>query len=66
MISKNLEIEINDVELYNILGKKVGLWNIEDQKNTYELKIKEQLPTGVYIVKMNTNKGETNKKIVIE
>ena len=66
MISKNLEVEISKVELYNILGKKVGLWNIEEQKSTYQLKIKEQLPTGVYIVKMNTNKGETNKKIVIE
>jgi hypothetical protein len=66
IISKNLEIEINKIELYNILGKKVGLWNIEEQKSTYQLKIKEQLPMGIYIVKMNTNKGETNKKIVIE
>ena len=61
----NLMISKNE-ELYNILGEKVGLWNIKVQKSTYQLKIKEQLSTGVYIVKMNSNKGKINKKLVIE
>ncbi|MFK8060799.1 MAG: T9SS type A sorting domain-containing protein, partial [Polaribacter sp.] len=66
VISKNEEVIINDVELYSILGKKVGLWKTKEQKQSYKLKIKKQLPTGVYIVKINTDKGEINKKIIVE
>ncbi|QVY63992.1 cadherin-like domain-containing protein [Polaribacter sp. Q13] len=66
VISKNNEVAINKVELYDILGKKVSLWNIKEQKTTYQLDINKQIPTGVYIVKMNTNKGSINKKVVIE
>ncbi|WP_205860454.1 T9SS type A sorting domain-containing protein, partial [Polaribacter sp. 11A2H] len=66
VISINNEIEINKVELFDILGKKVSLWNIKEQKETYQLGIKKQLPTGIYIVKMDTDKGTINKKVVIE
>ncbi|WP_165731953.1 T9SS type A sorting domain-containing protein [Polaribacter sp. 20A6] len=66
VISKNQDIEINKVELFDILGKKVSLWKIKEQKSTYQLEIKKQIPTGIYIVKMKTNKGEMNKKVVIE
>ena len=66
VISKNNEINIKNVELYNILGKRIGNWTIEVQKEAYQLEIKTQLTTGVYIVKLNTDKGETNKKIIIE
>ena len=66
VISKNLEVNITNVELYSILGKKVNLWRIKEQNNSYQLDLKKQIPTGVYIVKLNTNKGEINKKIVIE
>ncbi|OAD45843.1 Ig-like domain-containing protein [Polaribacter atrinae] len=66
VISKNNEVEINKVEMFDILGKKVSIWNIKEQKDTHQLEIKKQIPTGVYIVKMNTNKGTINKKVVIE
>ena len=66
VISKNEEIHINNVELFNILGKKVTLWSIKEQKNTYQLAIKKQIPTGIYIVKTHTDKGIINKKIIIE
>ena len=66
VISKNQDIEINKVELFDILGKKVNTWKIKEEKSTYQLEIKKQIPTGIYIVKMNTNKGEMNKKVVIE
>ncbi|QXP68884.1 T9SS type A sorting domain-containing protein [Polaribacter sp. R2A056_3_33] len=65
VISKNNEIEINKVELFDILGKKVNTWKIKEQKDTYQLEIKKQIPTGIYIVKMNTDKGIINKKIMI-
>ncbi|QXP66782.1 T9SS type A sorting domain-containing protein [Polaribacter sp. AHE13PA] len=66
VISISNEVEINKVELFDILGKKVSVWNIKEQKDTYQLDIKKQIPTGIYIVKMNTSKGETNKKVIIE
>ncbi|WP_343328816.1 T9SS type A sorting domain-containing protein [Polaribacter staleyi] len=66
VISKNQEVNINNVELYDILGKEVILWNIKEQKETYQLEIRKQIPTGIYIVKMNTDKGTMNKKVVIE
>ncbi|MGJ8761020.1 MAG: T9SS type A sorting domain-containing protein [Polaribacter sp.] len=66
VISKNQEVNIQKVELFDILGKKVSTWNINEQKSTYQLDIKKQIPTGIYIVKMNTDKGAINKKVVIE
>ena len=66
VISKNQEVNIDNVELFDILGKKVILWSIKEQKNSYQLDIKKQIPTGIYIVKLNTNNGTINKKVVIE
>ncbi|QVY63993.1 T9SS type A sorting domain-containing protein [Polaribacter sp. Q13] len=66
IISKNQEVNIQKVELFDILGKKVSTWNINEQKPTYQLDIKKQIITGVYIVKMNTNKGTISKKVIIE
>ncbi len=66
VISKNQEIHINNVTLFDLLGKEISLWNIKEQKETYQLNIKKQIPTGIYIVKMKTDKGTINKKIVIE
>ncbi|QVY64040.1 T9SS type A sorting domain-containing protein [Polaribacter sp. Q13] len=66
VISKNQEVNIQKVELFDILGKKISTWNINEQKATYQLDIKKQTITGVYIVKMNTNKGTLSKKVVIK
>ncbi|WP_298880863.1 T9SS type A sorting domain-containing protein [uncultured Polaribacter sp.] len=65
VISKKESIFIEQVEMYSILGRKVSSWKITEQKDKLELKIKEQLPTGFYIVKMKTDKGEVSKKIII-
>ncbi|WP_343328848.1 T9SS type A sorting domain-containing protein [Polaribacter staleyi] len=66
VVSKNETVEIYKVKLFDILGKKVTLWTIKEQKEVYQLEIKNQIPTGIYIVKVNTNKGTMNKKVVIE
>ena len=65
-ISKKQEVDINKVQLYNLLGKQVASWKIKEQKENYQLKINRKLPTGVYIVKLNSDKGESNKKVIIE
>ncbi len=66
IIIKNKEVNINKVTLFDILGKEISLWDIKEQKETYQLNIKKQIPTGIYIVKMKTDKGTVNKKIMVE
>ena len=65
-IFKNQEIDIRKVSLINILEKRVSVWKIREQRKEYHLKINKNLPTGVYIVKLHSNKGKINKKIIIE
>ena len=66
VISKNKALGIKNAALYNILGKEINFWNIKEEKNTYQLIIKNNISAGLYIVKLNTNNGVINKKIVIE
>ncbi|QXP72040.1 T9SS type A sorting domain-containing protein [Polaribacter sp. R2A056_3_33] len=66
VISKNLDLNLHKVELFDILGKKVSFWNINEQKTSYQLEIEKQIPTGIYIVKINTDNGIINKKVVVE
>ncbi|WP_158839305.1 T9SS type A sorting domain-containing protein [Polaribacter sp. L3A8] len=66
VVSKDLNVTLNKVELFDILGKEVRFWNIKEQKTSYELDIQKHIPTGVYIVKINTDKGTINKKVVID
>ncbi|WP_288955736.1 T9SS type A sorting domain-containing protein [uncultured Polaribacter sp.] len=66
VISKNEDIFIKKVQLYSILGRKISHWIIKEQEDKKQLKIQRELPTGVYIVKLNTNKGEISRKVVIE
>ncbi|WP_341222091.1 T9SS type A sorting domain-containing protein [Polaribacter atrinae] len=64
IISKNPEVTIYKVALYNILGKKTNFWEIKELKNSYQLAINNQIPTGIYIVRLNTDKGIINKKVL--
>ncbi|WP_405608882.1 T9SS type A sorting domain-containing protein [Polaribacter sp. Asnod1-A03] len=66
VLNKQEDLIVSTVQLYNVLGEKVSIWKIDEQKNSYEFDVKEYLPTGVYIVKVNSNKGSYNKKVVIE
>ena len=66
VISKNQAITILKVDMFNILGKKVNFWKIKEQQNSYQLDLTKQIPTGIYIVQLNTNKGTMNKKVLIE
>ncbi|WP_299051829.1 T9SS type A sorting domain-containing protein, partial [uncultured Polaribacter sp.] len=57
VVNKTQEIEIQEVSLYNLLGKEVAAWNIEEQQDKYQLKIERKLPTGFYIIKLKSDKG---------
>ena len=71
--SKNKEVNINKlekmqlqkVEMYSILGQKVNSWKILEEQKT-NIKLYTNKPTGVYIVKVFSEEGETSKKILIK
>ncbi|MDX6747466.1 ice-binding family protein [Polaribacter sp. PL03] len=66
VIHKNGELNIKGVELFSILGKKIEMWIIKEQKSSFQLKIKPELLSGIYIIRVTTNNGKINKKIIFE
>jgi hypothetical protein len=58
-------VTINNIEIYNLLGQKVNKWLSFNQKNKEISLPTNNLPTAVYIVKINTEKGTISKKIII-
>ncbi|WPR71172.1 LamG-like jellyroll fold domain-containing protein [Flavobacterium sp. NG2] len=59
------EITINKVNLFDINGKLLSSWKIEDNtQSNIELAIKD-VSTGVYIVLVNTSKGKLSQQIII-
>lgn len=65
-IKNNLiDATVEKIELYNMLGQKIGTWSVKDQdQNNIQLPIKNS-STGTYIVKIKTTKGDTSRKIII-
>ncbi len=57
----NLHIE--QIEIFDIMGKQVKSLNINAQNVNYNIDVKK-LPAGVYFVKVETNKGSIIKKFV--
>jgi hypothetical protein len=66
VVTKTGDISVEKVALYNLLGKQIESWNIDEQKESYRLKVNRKLPMGVYIIKLNSKEGEYNKKVIIE
>ncbi|HEY6142102.1 MAG TPA: HYR domain-containing protein [Flavobacterium sp.] len=56
---------VNTVTLYDMLGKSIANWNVEDKEQTnIQIPIKN-LPSGIYVAKVKTSKGESSKKIIV-
>jgi hypothetical protein len=56
---------VRKVSLFNILGQKLTNWDIDDIKqNNIQIPI-QNVSSGVYIVKINTSKGDLSEKIII-
>jgi len=53
-------LDIKNMELYNILGRE-----IETYSNSFEAINVNGLSNGVYFLKLNTNKGVVQKKIIV-
>ncbi len=62
-IKNNSNEEILNIALINSLGQTIKTWNSNFNTITISLPINSE--TGVYLVQINTKKGATNKKIVV-
>ncbi|QOD61785.1 hypothetical protein H9I45_04880 [Polaribacter haliotis] len=65
-VNKEGDINITKIGLYKIFGSALGTWDINKQKETYKLNPKSEIKNGLYIVKLDTDKGAINKKIVVK
>jgi hypothetical protein len=65
MIRNNNNTLIEKVELFNILGQPVKVWNrIDSSRTQHQLDV--LAPSAIYIVKITTEKGEITKKVFID
>jgi len=64
IIKMDDEIEIENVEIYNLLGKKVYTHKTSNQQNT-EINI-SNLSKGMYVVKVKVNNFIISKKLIIQ
>jgi hypothetical protein len=61
-----LETTAKTVSLFNMLGQQIASWNIQNTDQTnIELPV-SNVSTGTYIIKVMTNNGNLNKKILIK
>ena len=59
-----VDATVEQVLLYNLLGQLIATFDVEDQnQQNIELPI-SGLSSGTYIVKVQTDKGDTSRKIV--
>jgi hypothetical protein len=63
--NKLLDVTVEKVTLFNILGQSIATWKIENQEQqNIQLPIKS-ISSGVYIAKLKTSNGDVSKKIAI-
>ncbi|MFT5266460.1 MAG: hypothetical protein ACI8YQ_005225 [Polaribacter sp.] len=56
---------VNKIYLFNILGQTIFDWDVKEREQT-NIKIPiKNMPSGIYIVKLKTTKGDFSKKIII-
>ena len=61
------EVHVKQVYLVNIIGQTVQAWNATNTTMSNEMKIPvKNLPDGNYVVKIQTDSGIVNKKIVLK
>jgi hypothetical protein len=61
------DLDIKDIEVYNVLGQKMLTHTFSDKSNTASVTIDNlQLAKGCYFLKINTGKGLVTKQIAIK
>lgn len=66
IINNNLlNVKVEKVTLFNILGQSISSWEIENQEQqNIQIPIESIIP-GVYIAKLKTSEGEISKKVIV-
>lgn len=64
--NESLEVNIKSVSLYNLIGQNITQWKVDNQNQAHLQLPVSDLNSGAYIVKINTDKGSTSKKIIIK
>ena len=59
-----VDTTIEQIKLYNMLGQEVAIYSVKDQNQQNILVPIKNFSTGTYIVKVKTDKGDTERKIV--
>ncbi len=63
--NKSIDLTVEKVTLYTILGQWVSTWEIENQEQqNIKIPIKSTR-SGVYIAKLKTSVGEISKKVIV-
>ena len=63
--NKSIDLTVEKVTLYTILGQWVSTWEIENQEQqNIKIPIKS-VSSGVYIAKLKTSVGEISKKVIV-
>jgi hypothetical protein len=67
IIRNNLKATtVNSVFLYNLAGQKIANWEVKGrEQSSIQIPIKN-LPSEIYIVKIETTQGEFSKKIIVK
>lgn len=67
VINNNLvDLTVEKVTLFNIIGQSVTSWKVENQEQqNIEIPIKN-ISAGVYIAKIQTSNGNLSKKIIVK
>ncbi|TVZ57260.1 putative secreted protein (Por secretion system target) [Lutibacter sp. Hel_I_33_5] len=63
VIKNNSNNLINNVEIFNLLGRKVSSW--KNIKGTYNKLNTDFISSSIYIVNITTDKGKISKKLII-
>ncbi len=66
IVNTNL-VQIENVQLYDVLGKQIQSWNIAlKHKEGNKLRLKtNKLSSGIYFVKLKSSQGVTEKKVYL-
>ena len=63
--NKVMDSTVKSVALFNMAGQNIEKWDVKDSGQTnIQIPIKN-IPSGIYIVKVKTTKGESSKKIIV-
>lgn len=63
-IKKTSDTYISDINIYNLLGQELQALPVNS--NLKQITVPAKINTGVYIFKMNTEKGLINRKVIVK